>query len=173
MIEKNALIMHNLYDVQVDYSSTDNFQQDPAEAQFNRASNSISINSPAEIMVPVHIVNHKSALQAIVFYLKSLGMSYSKIASVLNRDERTIWCTYDKARRKFSENQGVLEEKSDYYISLSAIKSRNFSVLESIVMYLNTEYDLSINEISILLGKKYRTIWTIHRRIRKKIENER
>ena len=42
-----------------------------------------------------------AALEAIVVYLKdSQGMTYAQIARLLNRDDRTIWTTYTRAKKK-------------------------------------------------------------------------
>lgn len=42
-----------------------------------------------------------AALEALVVYLKdSQGMTYAQIAKLLNRDDRTIWTTYKRAKQK-------------------------------------------------------------------------
>lgn len=42
-----------------------------------------------------------AALEAVVVYLKdSQGMTYAQIAKLLNRDDRTIWTTYHRAKKK-------------------------------------------------------------------------
>jgi len=42
-----------------------------------------------------------SALEAIVIYLKeNQEMTYAQIARLLNRDDRTIWTTYQRAKKK-------------------------------------------------------------------------
>jgi len=54
-----------------------------------------------------------AALEAIVVYLKdSQGMNYAQIAKMLNRDDRTIWTTYQRAKKKLAardkrEKEGV------------------------------------------------------------------
>ncbi len=53
--------------------------------------------------IPSFIFRDRSlaALEAIVVYLKDTqNMSYADIAQLLNRDQRTIWTTYDRARKK-------------------------------------------------------------------------
>ncbi len=45
-----------------------------------------------------------AALESIVVYLKdSQGMSYAQIARLLNRDDRTIWTTYQRAKKKLAK----------------------------------------------------------------------
>ncbi len=42
-----------------------------------------------------------TVFEAIVFYLKEeKGLSFRKIAELLNRDERNIWTVYARARKK-------------------------------------------------------------------------
>jgi len=42
-----------------------------------------------------------AALEAIVIYLKdSHNLTYAQIATLLNRDQRTIWTTYQRAKKK-------------------------------------------------------------------------
>ena len=55
-----------------------------------------------------------AALEAIVFYLKETqGLTYSQIAKVLNRDDRTIWTTYQRAKKKLdAETKKRLEGSS-------------------------------------------------------------
>ncbi len=53
--------------------------------------------------VPTFIFRDRTlaALESIVVYLKdSQGMTYAQIAKLLNRDDRTIWTTYTRAKKK-------------------------------------------------------------------------
>ena len=58
--------------------------------------------------IPVSILQDRnlSVLENIVSYLKdTFGLAYHKIALLLNRDDRTIWTVYQKAKKKkTSEN---------------------------------------------------------------------
>ena len=45
-----------------------------------------------------------AALEAVVVYLKdSYGLNYAQIANLLNRDDRTIWTTYQRAKKKLKQ----------------------------------------------------------------------
>jgi len=55
-------------------------------------------------------------------------------------------------------------------LPLNIFTSRKFSILETIVFYLKNTQNLSFNQISELLGKNYRTIWTVYKRAMKKLE---
>ncbi len=53
--------------------------------------------------IPVKILQDRklSVLENIVSYLKdSFGLTYHKIALLLNRDDRTIWTVYQRANKK-------------------------------------------------------------------------
>lgn len=53
--------------------------------------------------IPVSILKDRniSVLENIVAYLKdTFGLAYHKIAVLLNRDDRTIWTVYQRAKKK-------------------------------------------------------------------------
>ena len=53
--------------------------------------------------LPVSILKDRklSVLENIVSYLKdTFGLTYAKIAVLLNRDDRTIWTVYQRAKKK-------------------------------------------------------------------------
>ena len=53
--------------------------------------------------IPVSILKDRklSVLENIVSYLKdTFGLAYHKIALLLNRDDRTIWTVYQRAKKK-------------------------------------------------------------------------
>lgn len=55
------------------------------------------------VNIPSFILRDRNlaALEAVVVYMKdSLGYNYAQIARMLNRDDRTIWTTYSRAKKK-------------------------------------------------------------------------
>jgi hypothetical protein len=55
------------------------------------------------ILLPISILRNLdfTLLENIVLYLKeNLGLSYHKIAVLLQRDDRTIWTIYDRVKKK-------------------------------------------------------------------------
>jgi len=129
----------------------------------------VQISFSKETLVPLSILKNNSSLEAIVLYLKEiLNLKFSDIAKLLNRDQRTIWVTYTNAKKKKIVLN--LENISQLNLPLNMFTSRNFSILETIVFYLRTNYTLTFNQISDLLGKNYRTVWTVYKRALKKIE---
>jgi len=60
-------------------------------------------DSSSELSIPSSIFQDRSlsVLEAIVEYLKEQkNMRYSEIAKLLNRDDRTIWTSYKRAKDK-------------------------------------------------------------------------
>lgn len=56
-----------------------------------------------EIFLPTGIFKDRdvSVLEAISEYMKdSMGLTYHEIAVMLNRDDRTIWTCYNRAKQK-------------------------------------------------------------------------
>lgn len=57
--------------------------------------------SPYSIPVTILQDRNISVLENISFYLKNtFGLTYHKIAVLLNRDDRTIWTVYQRAKKK-------------------------------------------------------------------------
>lgn len=122
-----------------------------------------------EEAIPLHIFNNEtlSALEAIVKYLKeNKNLKHSKIAKKMNRNTKTIWATYQKAKQKQQKIFG--EQESKITLPLALFCDRNFSVLEHITKHLKENYDLNYTEIAKLLNRSPKTIWTVHQRAKKK-----
>ena len=119
------------------------------------------------ITIPISIFHKKPPLEALTTFLKeNLDYTFSRISTMLNRNERTIWTTYKNACKR----NIVLETDSEYFIPVSLFKNRQLSVLEIISQYLHEEKKLTFKKISILLGKDQRTIWTCYHRSEKKLK---
>src|SRR6185437_12475709 len=104
-------------------------------------------------------------LEALSIYLKdNLHMNYHSIAEALERDDRTIWTSYNKAKKK---SASVEIDSSGMSIPLSIFKNKQLTVLEAIVIYLK-EKGINYVEISKLLDRDQRNIWTVHSRAIKK-----
>ncbi len=120
---------------------------------------------PLREEIPISVFNNKelSSLETICKYLKeNLTLSYHEIAVLLNRNDRTIWTTYNNARRKLEARFVVI--KSEIIIPISIFKGRKLSVLESIAVYLKDNCSLSFHQIAVLLNRNDRTIWTVYNR---------
>jgi parallel beta-helix repeat protein len=106
-------------------------------------------------------------LESITKYMKeNLGMSYHKIAELLNRDERTIWTAYNKARIKQKELIEIKE--TEIFLPISIFVDREYTPLESIIIFLK-KYKFKYSEIAKLLNRNQRNIWAIYNRIKNNI----
>ena len=88
-------------------------------------------------LLPISIFNNNelSCLETIVKFLREeFGLRYHEIAVLINRNDRTIWATYNVACKKRKEK--LVAKESKIFIPVSILKDRKYSVLESVVGYL-------------------------------------
>jgi len=117
------------------------------------------------MVVPVSIFNSNlSPLEALVYYLSSLNFKFSEIAKILNRDNSTIIITYNRAVSK-KPKINVLSKIS---IPIEIFGDRMYSVLEALCIYLRKR-NMKYSEISNLIAKDERTIWTVVKRANNKV----
>lgn len=122
-----------------------------------------------EIQIPVSIFKTDLApLESLIKYLKeNLNFSYKKISTLLNRSNKTIWSSYNIVIKKQPEK--FIVKKSEFLIPISIFSNRKFSILESLILHLKSQ-QFSFKQVSALLQKDYRTIWTCYSRAQKKIK---
>ena len=121
------------------------------------------------ISIPISLFRHVqlSAFELIVTYLRNnLNLRLSEIANLTARNPQAVYITLRNAKSKFQ--QDLVVQYSEYDIPLQIIADRNYSILETIVAYLVEKKGLSLAEISKLLYRDNRTIWTIYDRYKKK-----
>jgi len=122
-----------------------------------------------DIYLPLSVFNNLSlsALETITKYVKEeIGLNYRKIASLLNRDERTIWGAYYSSKKKMG--QRFLVEYSKFHVPISTFQDRSLSMLEAITEYLKEKLNLRYCQIAALLNRDDRTVWTVYQRAKKK-----
>ncbi|MEA2036977.1 MAG: hypothetical protein U9O94_05680 [Nanoarchaeota archaeon] len=122
-----------------------------------------------DVHLPLSVFNNEnlSALETITKFIKEeIGLNYSQIALLLNRDERTIWGAYDSSKKKM--NARFFVDSSKFHIPISVLKDRSLSVLEAITEYLKEELNLRYCQIGGLLNRDQRTVWTVYNRTKKK-----
>ena len=118
-----------------------------------------------QTLIPISIFHNSSPLEALVKYLKEFSkLNFKEISDLLNRDQRTIWTTYNNINKKKIK----LEIKSKVFIPIEVFSDRKLSVLENLVSYLVKDY--SLLEISRLIKRNYQTIWTCYTRAKRKNE---
>lgn len=122
--------------------------------------------------IPISVFNDKlSSLETISKYLKeNICLNYHEIAVLTGRDERNIWQSYHAAAKKYSNRFELKESKIS--IPVSILKNTKLSILEVIVQYLKKTHNLRYSEISGLLHRDTRTIWTVYKRALQKNESE-
>jgi len=99
----------------------------------------------------------------IVKYLKeNCKKTLHEIAVLLNRNDRTIWSTYNNSIKK--QDTPFMISPTDIFIPLTIFSSRTDSVLESLIIYLKDKLGFSFSQISNLLIKDYQTIYTSYKR---------
>ena len=97
------------------------------------------------------------------------NLSYHQIASLLNRDDRTIWTAYSRVQKKRRTTGAASYSKAPKLKIPSIIfRDRSVAVLEATVEFLKDEKKLSYHEIAVALNRDDRTIWTVYNRAKKK-----
>lgn len=130
----------------------------------------VHVPNPLDISIPISVMVRSSVFESVVVYLKDrLGLKFSSIAGLLNRDQRTIWASYANAKKK---NLSQTIDTCSIYIPVDIFASRKLSTLETLILYLKTTHDMSFNMIAEMLGKNYQTVWTVYKRGIKKLTNE-
>lgn len=141
------------------YSFLNNFQK-----KFNLSQeNLLQIISQEKKLIPLQIFKIKALgpLESLVKFLKeNQNLTNTKIASLLNRDQRTIWASYQKAKQK--QPQKFLIEKETIFLPQDIFANRKLGILESLVKYLKEELNLKYCQIAQLLKRDQRTIWTAY-----------
>ena len=99
---------------------------------------------------------------------ENLKMSYVEIAEELNRDERTIWTAYKKAKEKQPKPLEIKE--TDLVLSVTIFKDRKLTILESTIVYLK-EKGIKYSEMARLIDRDQRNVWTLYSRAIKKIKS--
>jgi len=70
-------------------------------ASKNLSKNEFRLNSKIEVPSEIFHDRSLSVLESISRYLKDkLKLSYHEIAELTNRDDRTIWTCYNRAKKK-------------------------------------------------------------------------
>ena len=129
----------------------------------------LQARSVSYVPLDIFATRYLSCLQSLVVYLKeNRGYSFSKTARLLGRDNRTIWTSYQQAKKKWKKPLAI-QQKPAEYIPLSIFSDRRFSMLEHVVLFLKKK-DYPSKDIAKLLLRKQTTISTVLGRAAKKGE---
>lgn len=129
----------------------------------------INLIEEEEILIPISIFTKQlSILETITKYLKEeLSLSLHQIGELLSRNERNIWHTYKTSNKKHPTK--LIVHPTKHFIPISTFQNK-LGALESIVLYLKDELNLSYHNIAVLLDRDDRTIWTVYNKAKKKNE---
>jgi len=118
------------------------------------------------ILISCFTDNKYGILENLVYYLKTeLKLTNSEIASLLNRDSRTIWSVINKTKDK---KNSLKTKQINIYVPLNIFQNRHFSPLEALTHYMNKELHYSVKSIAEILNKPYQSIWITLRNAKKK-----
>lgn len=121
-----------------------------------------------EALIPVSIFSHAlPPMGALTKFLReNEHLSYQEIATILHRDQRSIWASYQRAGRRWKARFTPTAET--YFLPLSLFQDRSFSILESVVLHLHEVYHLSPKQMGKLLHKSPNSMAVLLKRAREK-----
>ena len=104
-------------------------------------------------------------LESLVKFMKeNMKLSFAEISRITNRDQRTIWITYNNCRKKNLE----IPILNEHFIPLDIFANRQLSILENLAAYMHEQLGHPLRDIAKLTKKDSRTIWTVYHRAKKK-----
>jgi len=118
-------------------------------------------------LIPVSIFSTKLApSEALIKYLKEThDINYHEISSLINRNERGVWASYQRAIKKISSKFEISET---IFVPVSIFSNNKLSILECLISYLKDVKQIKNSKIAILLNKNPSNIWTIYNRTKTK-----
>lgn len=121
-----------------------------------------------DVSIPLEIFSKKlGALEALTKYMKeNLEMRYSEIGRLLDRDERTVWSSYNKAKGKLGVSFVI---ESEMYMPLSEFDGSGLTVLEKVVVYLKDNMNKKYSETSEIIGRDQRNIRAVYIKAKSKL----
>lgn len=126
--------------------------------------------SKSELFVPLSIFSSSlKPAEALCRYLKeNEKLSYKEIGLLLNRNEKSAWATYQRAKK--NKKQMFLKTREKYTLPISLFQDRSYSLLESLVFFLHQIYKLSNPQIAKLLKRSPNSVAVLMKRARVKHE---
>ncbi|MEM3113370.1 MAG: hypothetical protein QXI33_03020 [Candidatus Pacearchaeota archaeon] len=127
--------------------------------------------SVKEILIPLIIFRgNNGAAEILCKYLKeNLGLRFSEISKLLNRDQRTIALNYKNINKRMKEKIIIKMNEKRIDIPITILKNRKLSILEAIINYLRNKGYKNI-EIAKILEKDQRNTSLIYKRALNKLK---
>lgn len=121
-----------------------------------------------DLSVPVSVFAiGLSPSEALCTYLKEKkSLPFRRIGDLLNRDERSAWTSYQRAKSKRPGPLFVSEE--GLRIPVSIFTDRSMSILEHVVSYALEHTGMSVPNLARLLNKHPSALHTVIKRARQK-----
>lgn len=129
---------------------------------------SIYSETSPEQSVPVSIFSGKlSPSEALCLFLKQdRGLSFHDIAVLLNRDDRSVWTSCARAKKK-SKKQ-FTEKDDDILLPISMFTDRSLSIMEHVVDLLTHQHKMTNSQIAKMLNRNPSAIATVANRAESK-----
>lgn len=121
------------------------------------------------LCIPLSVFSSRplGILESLSVHLhENMHLTFSEISLILNRDPRTIWTSYTKARKKLPDKLNA--DYSSIQIPIHVFQNRRYGTLESLARYLKDEKGMKFHSIAKALNRDDRTIWTSYSRAMKK-----
>jgi len=127
-------------------------------------------NEEGEKAIPIAAFSSDlSPAEALCKYLKDYyKLSYAEIGLLLQRDDRSVWTSVNRAERKVST---LFTPQSDIKIPVSVFADRSHSILEHVIVYLQEHYDYTIYRIAKMLNKTPAALYAVAKRGKEKDED--
>lgn len=107
-----------------------------------------------------------AVLEVLALFLKDVhNLRHTDIAELLGRDERTVWSSYQRAKKK---NVSVTDTDGRIRVPLTVFVDTPLSLTEALVVHLKEDEGISLKDIAQLLNKSQSTINVLHARQRRK-----
>lgn len=126
------------------------------------------------VEVPISIFCDRtvSVFEVLVEFLyEELHLSLNDIARMTNRDNRTIWTVYNRAKLKRKKMPKPPIKLSASCLPLDILIDRKLAVLEAVVVYLKDNSGKSYHKVGEMLNRNERTVWTVYNRAQKKLKS--
>lgn len=120
------------------------------------------------ITIPITAFSSKlGGLETVAFFLhEAHQLTYAQIATLLSRDQRTIWTAHQKAQKKIMFS--MRPKSTNIQIPVSELGNRKHTVLEIVCHLLKTHYGLANVKIAKLLQRSPSFVWITLKRYEEK-----
>lgn len=121
-----------------------------------------------EYSIPLSIFSNKLyPAEALCKHLRETEqLSFKDIALLLQRSEKSVWSTYQRASLKMKPR--FTKRQENYSLPIAIFQNRSYSFLESVIFYMNRVHRLKTKNIAALLGKSPNSMAVLLKRAREK-----